>query len=176
MKLLSFLAIALALSLSVPAHASKSAGTVVDDNTINASVKANLIGSKQTKARHINVETYKGVVQLSGFAATQAEKDEAGKIAKAVDGVKDVRNDIAIAPDTAFGQKFDDSVTTGKVKAALIDTKDVKSGAINVETRGGIVQLSGFVPNDAMRDKAGKVAEKVEGVKQLDNVLQIRPE
>ena len=93
-----------------------------------------------------------------------------------VDGVKDVRNDIAIAPATAFGQKLDDSVTTGKVKAALIDAKDVHSTAINVETRGGIVQLSGFVPNAAMRDKAGKVAERVEGVKSLDNVLQVRPD
>jgi hyperosmotically inducible periplasmic protein len=176
MKFSSLFAAALALSLCAPAYASKSAGTIVDDNTINASVKANLIGNKQTKARHINVETYKGVVQLSGFVTTQAEKDEAGKVAKAVDGVKDVRNDISIAPDTPFGQKLDDSVTTGKVKAALIDTKDVSSTAINVETRGGIVQLSGFVPNEAMRDKAGQVAGRVEGVKSLDNVLQIRPE
>jgi len=75
-----------------------------------------------------------------------------------------------------LSQKFDDSVTTGKVKAALIDTKDIKSGRINVETRSGVVQLSGFVTSDAMRDKAAAVATKVEGVKQLDNVLQVQPE
>ena len=43
-----------------------------------------------------------------------------------------------------MGAKLDDSVTTGSVKAALIDTKDVKSGEINVETKAGVVQLSGF--------------------------------
>ena len=87
------LATILATLLTGPAYASKSAGTVVDDNTINA-CQGELIGNKQTKARHINVETYKGVVQLSGFVTTQAEKDEAGKVAKGVDGVKDVRNNI----------------------------------------------------------------------------------
>jgi hyperosmotically inducible protein len=156
--------------------ASKSAGTIIDDNTINATVKADLIGNKKTKAHRINVETYKGVVQLSGFVATQEEKDEAGRVAAAVKGVKEVRNSIAIGPDTPFGQKLDDSVMTGKVKAALIDAKDVRSGDINVETRAGVVQLSGFVPSAAMRDKAGEVALRVEGVKQLDNVLQVRPD
>jgi hyperosmotically inducible protein len=162
--------------IAAPVLASKSAGTIIDDNTINATVKADLIGNKKTKANRINVETYKGIVQLSGFATTQAEKDEAGKVAEGVEGVKEVRNSIAIGPDTPFGQKLDDSVMTGKVKAALIDAKDVKSGDINVETRAGVVQLSGFVPSATMRDKAGEVALKVTGVKQLDNVLQVRPD
>ena len=56
----------------------------------------------------------------------------------------------------------------------MIDAKDVKSGNINVETRAGVVQLSGFVPSTAMRDKAGVVAARVDGVKQIDNVLQIK--
>src|SRR6185436_13550760 len=59
------------------AKADKTAGEVVDDSTVNASVKAALIGNKTTKAHDINVETYKGVVQLSGFVDTAAEKDEA---------------------------------------------------------------------------------------------------
>jgi hyperosmotically inducible protein len=164
------------LMLATAAQADKSAGQVVDDNTINATVKSELIGSKETKARSINVETYKGVVQLSGFAATEAEKEAAGRLAKAVDGVREVRNNISIGADTTLMQKLDDSVTTGKVKAALIDSKDVRSNDINVETRSGVVQLSGFVPTDAMREKAGVVALRVEGVKELDNVLQVRPE
>jgi hyperosmotically inducible protein len=175
MKSMQWLLAVMATTLvSGPAFASKSAGTIIDDNTINATIKAELIGNKTTKAHRINVETYKGIVQLSGFVATQAEKDEAGKVAGAVEGVKEVRNSIAIGPDTPFGQKLDDSVMTGKVKAALIDAKDVRSGDINVETRAGVVQLSGFVPSAAMRDKAGVVALRVEGVKQLDNVLQVR--
>jgi hyperosmotically inducible protein len=171
----SIAAVLLIVALTGTAHASKSAGNMIDDSTINATVKAELIGNKQTKAHSINVETYKGVVQLSGFVATQAEKDAAGKVAQGVDGVTEVRNSIAIGADTPMGQKLDDSMLTGKVKAALIDAKDVSSTNINVETRGGVVQLSGFVSSEAMRDKAGQVAARVNGVKSLDNVLVVKP-
>ena len=59
-----------ALLTVATAQADKTAGDVVDDNTVNASVKAALIENKTTKANNINVETYKGVVQLSGFVET----------------------------------------------------------------------------------------------------------
>jgi hyperosmotically inducible protein len=164
------------LSMATTAVADKSAGQVIDDNTVNASVKAALIGNKTTKAHDINVETYKGVVQLSGFVETLAEKEEAGKVAAGVEGVKSVSNNIAIGAKTAMGAKLDDSVTTGRVKAALIDTKDVKSGQINVETKAGVVQLSGFVNSAAMKDKAGSVAAGVSGVKEVQNVLVVKPD
>jgi hyperosmotically inducible protein len=70
--------------------------------------------------------------------------------------------------------KLDDS--TGRVKAALIDNKDVKSHQINVETNAGVVQLSGFVTSEAMRDSAVKVAADVDGVKRVDNALVIMPD
>jgi len=156
------------------AQAYKSAGEVVDDNTVNASVKAALIGNKTTKAHDINVETYKGVVQLSGFVDTAAEKDEAAKVAAGVSGVKSVNNSISIGGKTSMGTKLDDTVMTGKVKAALMDTSNVKSGQINVETKSGVVQLSGFVDSAAMKDKAGTVAAGVSGVKEVQNVLVVR--
>src|SRR6476659_1379258 len=103
MKSICTLTIALlALAFAGPAAASKSAGNMIDDSTINATIKAYLIGSKETKAHYINVETYKGIVQLSGFVATQAEKDAAGKIAQAVEGVKEVRNSISIGTETSL--------------------------------------------------------------------------
>jgi hyperosmotically inducible protein len=156
------------------AQGAKTTGELIDDNTINASVKAALIGNKTTKAHDINVETYKGVVQLSGFVDTAAEKDEAGKVAAGVDGVKSVSNDISIGGKTSMGTKLDDTVTTGRVKAALMDADDVKSGQINVETKAGIVQLSGFVNSAAMKEKAGTVAAGVSGVKEVQNALVVR--
>ena len=166
---------ALGLAIAAPAHAAKTAGDVVDDSTINASIKAALVTNKKTEAHRINVETYKGIVQLSGFVNSQAEKDEATQVASAVSGVKEVRNSIAIGPSGSVGQKLDDSVTTGRVKAALIDSKDVKSHQINVETNAGVVQLSGFVTSDAMRESAERVAANVNGVKKVDNELMIKP-
>ena len=60
---------AIVFAVAVPAQADKTAGARVDDNTINASVKAELVGAKGVPSTDINVETYNGVVLLSGFQA-----------------------------------------------------------------------------------------------------------
>lgn len=166
---------ALALAVALPAHAKQTAGEEIDDSAITAEVKAALFDHKDTHATKINVETYKGIVQLSGFVSTQAEKDTAGRIAHDTKGVKAVHNDVALHPSTSVGTKLDDTVLTSKVKAALMDAADVKSGQINVETEGGIVQLSGFVSGEGMRERAGKVAGDVSGVKRVENVLIVKP-
>ncbi len=73
-----------------------SVGEYVDDAAITTKVKAKFAEDKQVSAMRINVETLKGEVQLSGFAASQAEKDRAGQIARSVAHVSRVRNDIVI--------------------------------------------------------------------------------
>ena len=111
-------------------------------------------GAKGVDSNDINIETYKGVVLLSGFVTDQAQKDSADKVAKGVKGVKQVRNKIVVHESTSMGTKLDDTALVSKVKAALIDADKVKSGQINVEARGGIVQLGGFVSSEGMRDRA----------------------
>jgi len=166
---------ALFLAFALPAHAKQTPGGEMDDSAITAQVKTALFDHKDTHSTKINVETYRGIVQLSGFVSTQAEKDTAGKVAEGIEGVKEVRNSIALHPATSVGTKLDDTVLTSKVKAALMDSADVKSGQINVETEGGIVQLSGFVTGEGMKERAGKVAAGVSGVKSVDNVLIVKP-
>ena len=73
-------------------------GTYVDDRAIGTSVKAKLLEDKATGGMSINVDTLNGTVSLSGFAKSQAEKDQAGRIAAATKGVRSVRNDILVRP------------------------------------------------------------------------------
>jgi hyperosmotically inducible protein len=170
------LAVVAALTLAAaPTLLAKSLGTMVDDGTITTSVKTALLENKNTHSTKINVESFNGVVQLSGFVATQAEKTEAGRVAKGVSGVKQLRNDIAIMGATSMGTKLDDSMLTSKVKTALIEESKIKANDINVETRGGTVQLAGFVSSKAVRDRAGVVAAGVKGVNKVDNVLIVKP-
>jgi osmotically-inducible protein OsmY len=75
---------------------SETAGEYVDSATITAKVKAAFVADKTVSAINVNVETYRGVVQLSGFANSQAEIDQASKVAWGIDGVKSVKNDIRI--------------------------------------------------------------------------------
>ncbi len=72
------------------------------------------------------------------------------------------------------GDYFDDSVITTKVKSQLAGDDFLKSFQISVETRKGIVQLSGFVDSKDAVSKAGKIAKKVEGVNSVENDLIVK--
>jgi osmotically-inducible protein OsmY len=72
----------------------KSTGELIDDATIATTVKAKMIDDPVVSAINIQVETFKGAVQLSGFASSQAEIDRAVRLATTTKGVKSVMNDI----------------------------------------------------------------------------------
>jgi len=73
-----------------------SMGQYVDDATISSRVKTRMAQDPTVSAMRIEVETLNGTVQLAGFATSQAEKDKAAQIARAVPDVKDVRNNIIV--------------------------------------------------------------------------------
>lgn len=73
-------------------------GAYVDDATITTQVKARFIDDKDVAAASIKVETLKGTVMLSGFAKDMAEKQAAERIARNVNGVQSVRNEIVVRP------------------------------------------------------------------------------
>jgi hyperosmotically inducible protein len=75
---------------------------------------------------------------------------------------------------TTVGTEVDDSAITTKVKAAFAADADVKGSDIKVETRKGEVQLSGFVDSQAQMDRAVAVAKGVEGVKSVDNKMNLK--
>ena len=73
-------------------------GSYVDDTTITTSVKAKMAEDKQVSATSIRVETLNGVVQLSGFAKSETEKNRAAEIARTTKNVREVRNSIVVQP------------------------------------------------------------------------------
>jgi hyperosmotically inducible protein len=74
----------------------RSTGRYVDDASITAQVKTKLIDDEVVKARNINVETYKGVVQLTGFVESRAEANQAVALAEQVEGVMSVKDDLLL--------------------------------------------------------------------------------
>lgn len=93
----AFLAIALVSSMGC-ASTEKQEGTgqYIDDTVITAKVKAALVKDPTTKASEINVETFKGAVQLSGFVSSQAAVNRAVDLARGIEGVQSVKNDMRI--------------------------------------------------------------------------------
>ena len=75
---------------------SASTGQQIDDTTITTKVKAKMVDDPAVSALNIKVETFKGTVQLSGFANNATEVNRAVEIARGTDGVKSVKNDIRL--------------------------------------------------------------------------------
>jgi osmotically-inducible protein OsmY len=73
-----------------------STGEYIDDTVITAKVKASIINEPTLKASEINVETYKGDVQLSGFVADPTDAAKAVEVARGVKGVNSVKNDVRV--------------------------------------------------------------------------------
>ena len=76
----------------------QSVGSYVDDAAVTTAVKAKMAEDKSVAATSISVETLNGTVQLSGFAKTQAEKNQAEAIARNTKNVRDVRNSSVVRP------------------------------------------------------------------------------
>ena len=115
----------------------QSAGEVIDDSVLTSKVKIGLIDDPITKAGQINVESYRGVVQLGGFVDNAQQKEQATKVARSVTGVKEVRNDLRIStkPAATAGQDFDDGMLTASVKTKLTEDSTTKAYQINVGTK-----------------------------------------
>jgi osmotically-inducible protein OsmY len=75
---------------------------------------------------------------------------------------------------SSTGEVVDDSVITTKIKSLLAEDEFLKSFQISVETRKGIVELSGFVDTQKSKDKAGQIARGVGGVKSVQNALIVK--
>jgi hyperosmotically inducible protein len=153
----------------------QSAGEVIDDSVLTSKVKLALIDDPVTKAGQINVETFRGVVQLGGFVDNARIKEQATRVARSVTGVKEVRNDLRVStPQATAGQVIDDATVTASVKAMLAEDSTTKAHQVNVETQKGVVQLTGFVDSTTAKARAGELARSIDGVVTVRNDLEIR--
>ena len=92
------LAILLSLAACASTPDSESTGEFFDSSLITAKVKNKLVDDPVTSVIRIKVNTFKGVVQLSGFVKSEAEKQRAERIANSVEGVKKVENSLLVTP------------------------------------------------------------------------------
>jgi osmotically-inducible protein OsmY len=191
--LASFIAASLGMAGVVAANdhngADRTAGEVIDDAAITASVKAKLLEDERTKGFDINVDTKNGVVTLKGGADSLMSKTSATDIATTTDGVVSVNNELTVAaPGTEArkeaneatasgevretlsdtGEVINDAWITSKVKAQLVADEDIAGLQINVETKDNQVHLIGDVPNAEVRAEAVRIAQTTQGVAGVD--------
>ncbi|HFE8593526.1 molecular chaperone OsmY [Citrobacter freundii] len=149
-------------------------GNFMADSTITAKVKAALVDHDSIKSTDISVKTDQKVVTLSGFVESQAQAEEAVKVAKGVEGVTSVSDKLHVrdSKETSVKGYAGDTAITSEVKAKLLADDIVPSRKVKVETTDGVVQLSGTVESQAQSDRAESIAKAIDGVKSVKNDLK----
>lgn len=159
------------------AHDRRTAGTVVDDQTIALKLY-NTLDQQLPPGNHINVTSYNGAVLLSGEVVSAQAREQAEAIARRIEPpVREVYNELAIGPPSALSSRNNDTLLTTKVKAALLrinDIPDFDPSRVKVVTERGVVYLLGLVrPREA--DAAANVASQVDGVHQVVTLFEYIP-
>ena len=132
---------------------------LINDSWLTAKTKIALAADARVKGRQIDVETSKGVVMLRGKVDSDAAKHAAEDIAKKLDGVKSVKNDLeVVTPSTREAVEDKDEAITARVQKQIAKDSHPKKADIAVQTNAGVVSLTG----------------EVLGVKSLKNDLPVK--
>lgn len=119
---------------------------------------------------HINVSSFNRRVLLTGEVADEQARASAEREMRAVEGVQSVSNELQIAGLSSYSSRSNDTLITTKVKASLVDARDIYSSAFKVVTEAGVVFLMGRV-TQREGNQAGEVARGVSGVRKVVKVF-----
>jgi hyperosmotically inducible protein len=146
------------------------AKTMVTDSWVTSKTKISLFADERVKGTQVSVDTAKGVVHLRGKVDSAEAKSAASDIARGVEGVKSVKNDLQVVPPAAR-QAVD---ANDKDIAKAVETrlsKDSQLKKVDVRTDAGVVTLTGQVATIDASAKASEMARGVPGVKSVKNEL-----
>lgn len=121
---------------------------------------------------HINITSYNRQVLLTGEVPDDAARQQAEQIISRVENVRTIVNELAPMPNTSLSQRSSDVLVTGKVKASLVDAKDLYVAAFKVVTERGTVYLMGRV-TQREADRATAIARQVNGVARVVRIFEI---
>ena len=143
-------------------------GAQADDKTIALKGEARISGVVG-ESSHINVTSFNRRVLLTGEVRDEAAKAAAEREAKSIEGVRSVLNELAIGEPSSFSERSNDAFITSKVKASLLDAKDVFGNAVKVVTERGNVYLMGL----ATEREAARAAEIAAGISGVQKVVKV---
>lgn len=150
--------------------AAQDATTAISDSWLTAKTKIALFADERVQGGPVSVETVAGRVELRGKVDSEDAKAAAVAVAKAVDGVKSVKNDLQVVPpgDRKAVDTSDKDITR-QVEDGV--SKDVRLKKVEVRTDGGVVMLTGAVGSIGASARASEIARGVAGVRAVKNEL-----
>ncbi|NBX62398.1 MAG: BON domain-containing protein [Betaproteobacteria bacterium] len=149
----------------------RTSGTQLEDETIElrASSKVrDMFGEKV----HVNITSYNRQVLVTGEVPSEKERQAVVGIVEKVENVKSVVNELSVMANASLGSRSNDLVVTGKIKASLVDSRDLFANAFKVVTERNTVYLMGRV-TQREADSATQVVRNVSGVNKVVRLFEI---
>jgi osmotically-inducible protein OsmY len=149
----------------------RTSGTVLEDNAIQLKGN-NRIGDNLGERVHVNVTSYNRQALLTGEVPSEQDKQLVEKVVSGVENVRNVVNELAVLGNSTLTQRSNDALVTSRVKANLIDAKDLFANSFKVTTERGTVYLMGRV-TQREANRATEVVTATSGVQRLVRILEI---
>ena len=149
----------------------RTSGTQLEDEGIELR-SANRIREMVGDRVHVNVTSYNRQVLLTGEVPNDRDRQYLAKLISEVDNVRSVVNELAVMPASSLGDRSTDALITGKIKASMLDSKDIFASAYKVVTERGNVYLMGRV-TQREANRATDIARTVGGVKKVVRVFEV---
>ena len=149
----------------------RTSGTVVEDNAIQLK-SSNRIDDNLGDRVHVNVTSYNRQILLTGEVPSEQDKQLVAKVVSEVENVRGVMNELAVLGNSTLTQRSNDALVTSRVKANLVDARDLSANAFKVTTERGTVYLMGRVTQREF-NRATEVVTGTSGVQRLVRILEI---
>ncbi|MGQ0711542.1 MAG: BON domain-containing protein [Rhodoferax sp.] len=149
----------------------RTSGMVVEDQGIEFKASARIRDDLGERV-HVNITSYNRQVLITGEVPSAQDKQLVERIVANVENVRNIVNELAILGNSTLTQRSGDSVTTGKVKAALVDAQDLFANAFKITTERGTVYVMGRVTQREAK-RATEVIAATSGVQRVVRVLEI---
>ncbi|MET0334377.1 MAG: BON domain-containing protein, partial [Rhizobacter sp.] len=151
----------------------RTTGTQLEDEGIELKSAARV--RELATLGHINVTSYNRTVLLTGEVPGEAEKASVEAAVAKVENVRAVVNELGVGPNSTIGSRSTDAVISGKVKATMVDAKDIQANAFKVTSERGIVYLMGRV-TEREAARGTELARAVSGVLKVVRVFEVLSE
>ena len=149
----------------------RSSGAQLDDEAIELRTSNRMLQAFGERV-HINATSYNRQLLLTGEVPTEQDKQLAEKVVSGVENVRNVVNELAVLGNSTLSQRSSDALVTSRVKANLIDAKDLFANAFKVTTERGTVYLMGRV-TQREANRATEVVSETSGVLRVVRILEI---
>ena len=159
-----------AMSVMVAADR-RTSGTQLDDEGIELRGASRLRDTFGDRA-HINITSYNRQVLLTGEVPSDAAKQQAEQVVAGLENVRSIVNELVAAPVTSMVQRSNDTLITGKMKASLVDDKQLYAGAFKVVTERGTIFLMGRVTAPEA-DRATAIARQIDGAQRVVRIFDV---